>query len=96
MPAVALQGSPAYPLNVTATLRFQIASRDYIEFLRNQAVENGFVAENDLCSDNPARPFDVGAQGRSRGQYMYDLWANPAYGRSPPVDVGSATATISQ
>lgn len=96
VPLSALQGDATYPLSVTATLRFQIASREYIEFLRNQAVEKNFPDENTLCSDNPARPFDVGAQGRSRGQYMYELWANPAYGCSPPVAVGSATVPISQ
>lgn len=98
VPAAALQGSVAYPLQVEATLHYQTASREYIEFLRDQAVDNGFQDENTLCADNPARPFPggVGAQDKTRGEYMYELWTDPAYGRSPPVAVASASASFSQ
>jgi hypothetical protein len=81
-------GTPM-PLQVTTTLRYQVASREYIEFLRNQAVERGFPAENDLCAGEPGRPFPVGPAGVSRGQYVFDLWNDPAYGKSPPVDMAS-------
>ena len=82
------------PLQATATLRFQVAGSEYIAFLRNQAVERGFQAENTLCAGGPGRPFNVGAQQRSRGQYMHDLWTG--YGRSAPNDMGTATATVPQ
>ncbi|MBB5208498.1 hypothetical protein [Chiayiivirga flava] len=81
------------PFTVHARLQFQLASREYIEFLRNEADENAFPAENDLCADGPGRPFTVGPQDKSRGQYMYDLWSSPAYGRSPPVEMASAQAS---
>lgn len=89
---VPLPAGVVFPLEATATLRFQVASREYIDFLRDQAAERGFQAENDLCAGGPGRPFDVGARERSRGQYMHDLWNS--YGRSPPTDMATATATI--
>lgn len=92
--AVPLPADVAWPVTVQATLRFQIASKEYIEFLRDQAVERGFDAENDLCADGPGRPFSVGPQHRTRGQYMYELWQNPVYGRSPPLDAGAHAVTV--
>lgn len=81
-------------LTVTATLRFQIASAEYITFLRDQAVERNFQPENQMCAGGPGRPFTVGPQGQTRGEFMYDLWSNPAYGRSPPEDMVSASAAV--
>jgi hypothetical protein len=63
------------PLTATARLYYQTSSNYYIEFLRDQAERNDFPAENDLCSGGPNRPFTVGPQGLSRGQYVYQLWA---------------------
>ncbi len=79
-------------VRVTATLRFQIASDDYIRFLKNQATERNFQPENTLCSTGPGRPFTVGPQDSSRGQFIYDLWNDPDYGRSPPEDMVSHSA----
>lgn len=76
------------PLRVTATLRYQTASRDYIEFLRDEAVENAQQSENQMCG----RSWTVGPANASRGAFLYQLWSDPAYGRSPPVDMRSATA----
>ena len=81
-------------LTVRASLRFQLASKDYIEFLRNEAVEKAFQAENDLCAGGPGRPLLVGPQAKSRGQYMYDLWSSPTYGKSPPVQMASSEVTV--
>lgn len=83
------------PFTVSASLHFQLASKDYIEFLRNEAVENSFAAENDLCGSAPNRPFSTGPQAKSRGQYMYDLWAAPEHGKSPPVSMGSDEVNVS-
>ena len=80
---------------VTATLKFQIASDDYITFLRDQAVEGAFPDENTMCSTGPNRPFTVGPQGQTRGEFMYDLWSDPAYGRSPPEDMVAASGSVS-
>ncbi len=70
------------PLNVTARLYYQTASRDYIEFLRDEAADQGIAGENLMCSGQSNRPFVVGPKDRTRGQYMHDLWTN--YGKSPP------------
>lgn len=68
------------PLGVTAKLYYQTSSREYIEFLRDQAVENGTPAENTLCAGGPGRPYTVGPQATSRGQYLYDLWSGAIAG----------------
>ena len=92
--AVPLSGSVAWPVTVEARLKYQIASKDYIQFLSDQAKERGFLGENALCDGGPGRPFTVGPQGKTRGEYMYDLWANPAYGRSPPLDAGQGAVSV--
>lgn len=61
------------PINVTATLRYQTASRDYVEFLRD---------ENSSGPDPHDRNYPV---ADNRGQKMYDLWS--AYGKSAPIDM---------
>lgn len=91
---VPLPGGATGPFTVRATLQFQLASKEYIEFLRNEAVDNAFLDENTLCDGGPNRPFSTGPQDKSRGQYMYDLWASPQHGRSPPVAMASAEATV--
>ena len=80
------------PLAAKATLYHQVASSDYITFLRDEAVDNAFAAENDLCADGPGRPFSVGPQSLSRGEYLYALWTNPLHGKSPPEAVATAVA----
>ncbi len=89
-----LPGGFSGALTVTATLRFQLASDDYIHFLKNQADERGFQGENLMCANGPGRPFTVGPQGQTRGAFLFDLWNNPAYGRSPPEDMASASASL--
>lgn len=69
------------PITVTATLRFQTASREYVEFLRDQAVTNGFP---DDCIERAS-----GFPTASRGELLYDMWTT--YGRSAPVDMGTAS-----
>ena len=79
-------GTPL-PLTVTARLRFQIASKDYIEFLRDEAVEHSFPSENQMCN----RTSTVGPANQTRAHYMFDLWQE--YDRAPPVDMGADSAT---
>lgn len=86
---VPVGGSVALPLTVTATLRFQISSKEYIEFLRDEAVNNATPSENQMCD----RDQDFGPADQSRGAYMFQLWEN--YGRSPPVDMVSTSAEAS-
>lgn len=85
------------PLTARATLYHQVASRDYIEFLRDQAVANAIPGENELCDGAPDRPFTVGPQALSRGAYLFELWSNPLHGKSPPEPAATAsTATPSR
>jgi hypothetical protein len=90
------------PLTATARLYYQTASNYYIEFLRDEAVNEGFAAENDMCSGGPNRPFTVGPQSRTRGEYVYQLWNNapddatqPGYGKSPPELMQTSAASTS-
>ena len=80
------------PITVTATLQHQTSSREYIEFLRNEAVENAIPSENAMCN----RDWTVGPADRSRGQFLHDLWSDPAYGRSPPTVMVVAAASTPQ
>ena len=73
------------PITVEARLLFQTASKDYVEFLRDQAVDNAFP---DDCL-----PRNGGSPSMSRGELLYDMWTR--YDRSPPVDMGSASQMIS-
>jgi len=69
------------PVTVTATLRYQTTSKEYVEFLRDQAVTYNFPDDCIQRSTLPPPP--------SRGEYLYDLWLNN--GRSAPVDMDSAS-----
>ena len=69
------------PVTVTATLRYQTSSKDYVEFLRDEAVANSFP---DDCIDRSSGP-----PTQSRGEHLYDLWTT--YGRSAPVDMAAAS-----
>lgn len=105
--AVSVPSGSAAPLTATARLYYQTASRDYVEFLRDEALANATPGENDLCAGGPNRPFVVGPKDRSRGRYVYELWndgpedrifasgfeAPVRYGKSPPelMQVSSAT-----
>jgi hypothetical protein len=60
------------------------------------AREHAIPAENDLCAGGPGRPFTVGPQALSRGEYMYELWNNPLHGKSPPEPAGSVTVVAAR
>jgi hypothetical protein len=65
------------PLTATARLYYQTSSKDYMEFLRDEAIANGTEGENQMCSGQADRPFTVGPQGLTRGEYVYQLWNQP-------------------
>ncbi len=75
------------PVSVEATLRYQTASKEYIEFLRDEAIDNSFP--DDCIPGSGAQ-----ALGLSRGEYLYTLWNDPSYGRSPPVDMAADSAAV--
>lgn len=68
------------PFSVAARLYYQTSSREYVEFLRNQAVEREIPGENQMCSGEINRPAVVGPTDRSRGEFMYELWSAPPPG----------------
>lgn len=92
--SVSVPKGTALPLTATATLYYQTASREYVEFLRNQAITNAFPSEAALCVSARPIPFTVGPQNFSRGEYAYQLWNDPAYGRSPPETLAAGMVTV--
>lgn len=69
------------PVTVTATLRYQTTSKEYVDFLRDEAVTYNFP---DDCIDRGSGP-----STQSRGEILHDLWTT--YGRSAPVNMDSAS-----
>jgi hypothetical protein len=86
--AVAVPETAVSPVVITATLRYQTASKEYVDFLVDQAETHGFA---DDCL-----PRTTGLPGKSRARVLQDLWA--ATNRSPPVDMevaaGSSTVRL--
>ncbi len=72
------------PLTVEATLNYQTMSKEYVEFLRDQAIENSFP---DDCL-----PRTDGLPNMSRAEILYDFWER--YDRSPPVNMAGAMVGI--
>lgn len=79
--AIAVPPGVDGPVSVEAKLRYQTASREYVEFLRD---------ENTSGPDPKDRNYP---NAPSRGQKIHDLWMQ--YGRSAPVDMVSDGAVIS-
>ncbi|MGQ0720098.1 MAG: FlgD immunoglobulin-like domain containing protein [Candidatus Eiseniibacteriota bacterium] len=67
------------PLRVTASLWYQTASREYIEFLRDENVSG-------------PDPLDPDPMAPSRGEKMWSHWNN--YGKSAPVLMAQAARTV--
>jgi hypothetical protein len=68
------------PVSVTAILRYQTTSKDYIDFLVGQADDNAFP--ND-CIDRTSGP-----PTQHRAGILFDMWND--HGKSAPVDMVSA------
>lgn len=91
----ALPANTPRPIRIDARLNFQVSSKEYIEFLRDRALVAPVTPdENTMCAGGPGRPFNVGPQGQSRGAFMYQLWSNPTYGKSPPEITGNASTAV--
>ncbi len=69
------------PFSVEAVLKYQVASKDYIDFLDREATEGVFESENQMCD----RSWTEGPANQSRGAFMKSLWL--MYGKSEPVDM---------
>jgi hypothetical protein len=68
-------------VTVTAQLRYQTSSKEYVEFLRNEAVTYNFP---DDCIER-----SVITDPQSRGEYLHSVWTT--YGRSAPVTMGTSS-----
>ena len=72
------------PVSVTARLYYQTSSKEYIEFLRDEAVDNSFP--NDCITRSGVAPT------QSRGEYLFEVWED--YGKSPPVEMVMASDMV--
>ena len=72
-------------VNVTATLRYQTASKEYVDFLLDEAVTNQFP---DDCIPRST----TGLPTASRAEILHDVWTR--YGRSAPVDMATTTVAV--
>ena len=82
--------SAQLPLTITAILKYQTASKDYIEFLDNESSTHMIPSENALCN----RSLTVGPANQSRSSFMKTLWENN--GKSEPVDMKSTSIQITE
>jgi hypothetical protein len=79
-----IPASTPSPLTISATLRYQTTSKEYVEFLRDEANANNFP---DDCI-----PRSHGSANMSRGEVLHDLWGR--YDRSPPVDMTTDSKNV--
>lgn len=87
--AIPVAAGTVTPIQVAVRLLHQVASREYIEFLDNIAIENGLPSENLLCQ--AARPpLFTGPRTETRAGFMRNLWM--ANGRSPPEQLAARSA----
>jgi len=82
---VAVPPGTVGPLSITSTLRYQTTSKEYVEFLLNEAVTNSFPPD---CIERTD-----GFPTESRAQILHDMWNT--YDKCPPVDMTSDTASTS-
>lgn len=80
-----LPAAVAGPLTVRATLLYQTISKEYVEFLRDEAVASSFP-------DDCITRLNSGAPDASRGELLYDLWTT--YERAPPVVMANSEAVV--
>ena len=77
-----------FPVTVSATLKYQSTSKDYIEFLDSESTNNSIPTENNMCN----RTQTVGPANQSRAAFMKTLWQNN--GKSAPIDMANASEII--
>lgn len=87
--AIPVPVGTAAPIEVRATLRHQVASRDYIEFLRDEAARVNVPSETAMCSAQRPGGLSTGPRNQRRADFLYDLWTSN--GRSPPEPVASGS-----
>jgi hypothetical protein len=83
--AIPIPANAVRPITVQATLKHQVLSKAYADFLRDEAVNGNFQTEDQMCN----RTSDVGPANKTRGQFMFDAWTNN--GKSTPENMVSAS-----
>ena len=77
-------GTPS-PVTVSATLRYQTTSKEYVEFLLDESDTHGFP--NDCIERTWGYP------DQTRAEILHDMWTT--YGRCPPVDMTTDAGVVS-
>ncbi|MFN8641355.1 MAG: hypothetical protein U0802_06745 [Candidatus Binatia bacterium] len=72
------------PVTITATLRYQTTSKEYVDFLLDEATTNGFA------DDCLAR--STGLPGKTRAEVLHDMWQT--HGRAAPETIASGTRVV--
>jgi hypothetical protein len=83
---LAIPADAPSPITLEARLLYQTSSKEYVEFLRDEAVANAFP---DDCIQREIQP---PTWPLSRGEYLYDVWTR--YGRSAPEVMDLATTQL--
>ena len=83
-----IPGGTPLPVSVMATLKYQTASKEYIEFLDSESTANAIPTENAMCN----RSQTVGPANQNRAAFMKSQWQNN--GKSSPVDMVSQTIQL--
>jgi len=78
------------PLTVRATLRYQTSSKEYIEYLRDEAVNNDFP--DDCIPRTAGYSWPTPPGERSRGELLYALWNDGT--KSAPFDMAVESAGV--
>ncbi len=77
------------PLTVRATLRYQTSSKEYVDYLRDEAVANDFP--DDCIPRTAGYTWPTPPGERSRGELLHALWENS---KSPPFDMAIESTTV--
>jgi hypothetical protein len=85
--SIPIPSNAVRPIQVQAILKFQVMSKDYAEFLRDEAQNSNLPSENQLCS----RSWTVGPAIKTRGAFMFDAWTGN--NKSAPTTMVGATST---
>ncbi len=85
---IAIPNGSVLPISIRASLKYQTASKEYIDFLDTESTANATPSENALCN----RVQTVGPANQSRSSFMKSQWQNN--GKSAPVDMVSQTIQL--
>jgi hypothetical protein len=72
------------PVSITATLRYQTTSKEYVEFLLDEATTNAFP--------NDCLPRSTGLPGTTRAGVLYDMWQR--HDRAAPATIDAAIRLV--